>query len=181
MGANHDIQTALSPILTVSKLVADLRRELTETSADGVYKKVHLWSAYPRAFSTVENGRGRSRRFFSLHEVTPYGIHIFISSSHVNPVEAVLHSYAQARGFDHPECVLLELLGSKKLKKAKSPLLPDRIYNQIKNASYEELAMMVHRTSRVIHKTKKRHHNKMIERVLIELARGIRDEADHFY
>ena len=117
LGANQDVQTALSPILTVSRLVADLRREMTEICSDGVHKKVHLWSGYPRAFATTENSRGRTRKFYSLHEVTPTGIHIFISSAHVNPVEAVLHSYAQAKGYDHTECLLLELLGKKRLEK----------------------------------------------------------------
>ena len=63
LGANQDVQTALSPILTVSRLVADLRREMTETCSDGVHKKVHLWSGYPRAFATTEKSRGRTRKF----------------------------------------------------------------------------------------------------------------------
>ena len=117
LGANQDVQTALSPILTVSRLVADLRREMTETCSDGVHKKVHLWSAYPRAFATTENSRGRTRKFYSLHEVTPTCIHIFISSAHVNPVEAVLHSYAQAKGYDHTEYYYWNYWAQRDLKK----------------------------------------------------------------
>ena len=72
-----------------------------------------------KSFATTENSRGRTRKFYSLHEVTPT-VHIFISSAHVNPVEAVLHSYAQAKGYDHTECLLLELLGTRDLKKGKN-------------------------------------------------------------
>ena len=93
------------------------------------------------------------KRYDTVGEMDAGVLHVYVRKDHPNLLEALLHTFMQTCGYSHAQCVMLEALG----RQLRDPItgerrfefMSDRIYNQIRNSSYEELCRFIQGTRKV--------------------------------
>ncbi len=90
-----------------------------------------------------------SARYWSAAELDESNVlHFYIARNHPNPVEALVYLWFRTQTqFDHRVCVLLEgLVAARQYRALASKFMSDRVYRQLAQSSFRELAFMVQGT-----------------------------------